>query len=119
MIEMGLLPIRSFGTVTVDTNPITVYTCPSTMFAQAVCLLASDDAADARTLTVTWTDSSGAVTYTLAYQRAIAANTTMDLQLYRLALDPGDTLKVTGSAAGIHVTVNVIEYARSVNARSA
>lgn len=114
MIEVGILPYRTFGTVTVDTNPITVYTCPANTFAQVTEIWISDDAADARTATITWTDSSAAVTYTLAFQHALAANAKIQYNFLRLALDPADTVKVTGSAAGIHITVNVIEYARGM-----
>lgn len=103
---------RSFGTVTVDTNPITIYTCPTGVTTAYVTWLnASDDAADARTLTLTWTDASAAVTYTLGYQLALAANTPLRIEL-DLCLDAGDTLSATGSASGIHIAVTVKEVAR-------
>ena len=67
---------RQFYSVIADTNETAVYTCPSTGFLAAYVLwvAATDDAADARTITLAWRDSSAAVTVTLNYQAAIAAN---------------------------------------------
>ena len=71
----------------------------------------SDDAADARSITLTWTDSSASATYTLGYQIAIAANAQLRIEL-DLCLDAGDTLKATASAGGVHIAVTVKEVAR-------
>lgn len=119
MIETSLLPYRSFPTVIANTNETTVYTCQPNMWAQVTEIVAADDAGEARTITLTWTDSSATVTATLAFTAVIAAATTYKLELARLALDPGDTVKATVSAGGVHVTVNVIEYQRQVSRVSA
>ena len=105
---------KAFKYITVDTNENPIYTCPAAGFlaAHVVWVAASDDAADARTITLTWRDSSASVTYTLNYQAAIAANTAFEREFKPLVLEPGDTLRATGSATGIHITGAVIEVAR-------
>lgn len=104
---------RSFGTALTDTNETTVYTAPTGVKASYLTWInVSDDAADARTITLRWTDSSASTTYTLGYQVAIAANAQLRLEL-DLVLDAGDTLLATASAAGVHVVVTAKEYART------
>lgn len=117
MIEVGLLPYVSRGTVLGDTNATVVYTCPADMLAQITQIWFADDGGEARTVTVTWTDQltaagGGPTTYTLCFTKAIAVVTQTEMAFNRLALDPGDVVTVTASAAGVHVTVNVIEYDR-------
>lgn len=103
---------RSFGTVLADTNETAVYTCPTGVNAAFLTWLnVSDDASDARTLTLRWTDSSASTTYTIGVAIAISANAQLRLEL-DLVLDPGDTLLATASAAGMHVVVTAKEYAR-------
>lgn len=105
---------RQFYSVIADANETVVYTCPATGFLAAYVLwiTASDDAADARTITLAWRDSSAAVTVTLNYQAAIAANTAFEREFKPLVLEPGDTVRVTASAGGMHVTGAVIEVRR-------
>lgn len=114
MAEPLLLPYRTFGKVLADTSATVVYTCPANTLAQITQLWFADDGGEARTVTVTWTDSSLTTTYTLCFTKAIAVVAQTEMALNRLALDPGDTVTVTASAGGVHVTVNVIEYARNV-----
>lgn len=93
-----------------DTNETSVYTVPTDKYAYVRQIWASDDAADARTLTVEVAKSG--TDYTLAYQKAIAANTQMDLKFDELVLLAGETVDLTGSAAGIHGFVSGIEYSK-------
>jgi hypothetical protein len=103
---------RSFGTVLTDTNETVVYECPAGATATYLTWLnVSDDAADARTITLRWTDASAAATYTLIFQATIAANAQTRIEL-DLVLDAGDTLKATASAAGMHVVVTGKEFVR-------
>ena len=106
---------RQFYSVIADTNETAVYTCPTSGFVTAYVLwvTATDDAADARTITLAWRDSSATTTVTLNYQAAIAANTAFEREFKPLVLEPGDTLRVTASAGGMHVTGAVIEVART------
>ncbi len=102
---------RSFGTVLSDTNETTVYTCPSgAVAAYVVWINITDTASNARTATIRWTDSSASATYSLNVAKAITANTVERADLF-LALEPGDTIKVTASAATLHVVVTVHEVA--------
>jgi hypothetical protein len=102
---------RSFGTVLADANEATIYTCPTGIQAAYLTWInVSDDAADARTITLKWTDSSAAITYTLGYQIALAANAQLRLEL-DLVLDAGDTIKATASAGGVHLALTVKEVA--------
>jgi hypothetical protein len=102
---------RSFGTILADTVETAVYTCPDgNRTAYITWINVSDDGADARTITLRWSDDSEAATYTLGYQVAIAANAQLRLEL-DLVLDSEDTLLATASAAGMHVAVTVKEVA--------
>jgi hypothetical protein len=112
--EAGLLPYRSYGYIAADTNANAVYTCPPSMTAFVTEIWISDDGAAGRTATITWTDDSESATYTLAFQHSIPTNTGLQYNFHRLALDAGDTINVTASATGVHVTVNVIEQSRSL-----
>lgn len=104
---------RSFGTVLADTNETAVYTAPTGVTAAFLTWInISDDASDARTVTLRWTDSSASTTYTLGVAIAIAANGQLRLEL-DLVLDAGDTLLATASAGGMHVVVTAKEYARN------
>lgn len=103
---------RSFGAALTDTAETVVYTAPAGITAAFLTWLnVSDTGANARTLTLRWTDSSAAVTYTLGYQIAIAANEQLRLEL-DLVLDAGDTILATASAATMHVVISAKEYAR-------
>lgn len=93
-----------------DTNETSVYTVPTDKYALINQIWASDDAADARTLTVEINKSG--TDYTLAYQKAIAANAQMDLKFDQLLLLAGETVDLTASAAGIHGFVSGIEYSK-------
>lgn len=100
---------RSVGTVLANTNKTAVYTCPTTIKAAfVVWVRTSDDASDARGLTLAWYDTSLATEFILGSVQALAANTPLAEELY-LALEPGDELRATASAAGMHVTVTTIE----------
>ena len=100
---------RMFGTALADTSQTTVYTVPTGFTtAYIVYFNASDDGAAARTLPIEWTDSSASVTYVLTFQEEIPANQAMEIKPL-WALDVGDTLKCTGSAAGINIVISVME----------
>lgn len=102
---------RSFTTIHSSSSETTLYTVPSGVVAAYLsAIYVSDDAADARTYTLTFTDSSGATTATLMYQKAIAANAQI-AQDYFIAMEPGDTLKGTPSASGVHAVLTVHEVA--------
>lgn len=97
-----------------DTAENIFYTCPSTGFLAAylVWLNCADDAGAARTITLSVRDSVASTTYVLVSAAAIAANLPYQFTATPLVLAPGDTLRATGSAAGIHIVGTVIEVAR-------
>ena len=100
---------RSFTTIHADTSEVTLYTAGvGVTAAYFVWINLSDDAADARTYTLTFTDSSASKTATLMYQKAMAANVQIKEDFF-VAMEAGDTLKGTPSAAGIHAVVTVHE----------
>lgn len=102
---------RSSSTIHSDTNATTLYTVPSGMTAAYfVWINVSDDASDARTYTLTFTDSSGSTTATLLSVKSISANTALTQDFF-IAMEPGDTIKGTASAAGVHAVVTVHEIA--------
>lgn len=102
----------STGTVLSTTVETTVYTCPTGFqAANVVWIHASDDGATSQTLTLTWTDSSAATSYTLLSAGAIAAGSVYN-EDFNLALEAGDTIKATAGATGLHVVVTVHQIAR-------
>jgi hypothetical protein len=100
---------RSFTTVHSDSSATTLYTAgPGVLAAYFVWINLSDDAADARTYTLTFTDSSGSTTATLMYQKAMAANVQIKEDFF-VAMETGDTLTGTASASGVHAVVTIHE----------
>jgi len=104
--------IRAFAVKTTDTNQTTAYTCPTHIaVAIVVWVNVADDAGAARTMTLEWTDSSATTTYALEFTKAIATAAGYNAEMY-LTLEPGDSLSITSSAAGLHLTGAVLEVAK-------
>lgn len=102
---------RSFTTIHADTNEQTLYTVPTGVIAAYfVWVNLSDIGANARTYTLKFTDSAGSTTATLMFQKAIAASEQVKEDFF-IAMKPGDTLKGTASASGVHVVLTVHEVA--------
>jgi len=97
---------RTVGFSLPDTNENTIYTC-NVHSALITHLWCADDAGAARTVTVkTVLDST---TYVLVSAAAIATNTPLEYEFKPLALANGDTVTLTGSAAGIEGFLSLIE----------
>lgn len=102
---------RSFVTIHADTNEQTLYTAGTGVVAAfLVNVHVSDDGASARTYSLTFTDSSESETAQLWYTRAIAASEQANVDFF-IAMEAGDTIKGTASAAGVHSIVTVCEIA--------
>lgn len=100
---------RSFTTIHASGSEVTLYTVPTGVIAAYfVWINLSDVAANARTYTLTFTDSAGSTTATLMYQKAIAANEQLKEDFF-VAMKAGDTLKGTPSASGVHAVVTIHE----------
>lgn len=100
---------RSFGTILSDTSQTAVYTCPSNIAAAVVVWIdIADDAGANVSATIEWTDSSASTDFTLEYQYDIPLKDRFQEALM-LVLEPGDSLNVTGSQSGMHVTVTAVE----------
>ena len=56
------------------------------------------------------TTDAASVTYTMEFAKVLAANVSNSKECY-LALRSADTVSIKGSAAGLHVTLSVLEIA--------
>ena len=102
---------RTFGYKTTGTNAEVVYTVPTGFVAAFVVWTnVMDDGGSARTYDMTWTDDAASVTYTMEFAKVLAANVANSKECY-LALRSADTVSIKGSAAGLHVTLSVLEIA--------
>ena len=106
---------HSVGAKPTDTNPLTVLTCPTSGYLGffITWISIADDGGAARTATLTWTDNSATATYTLVHDQAIPANDRIEVKPVPLVLEPGDSLSLTGSAAGVEITVSYVEVSRN------
>jgi len=98
------------GYVLSNGSETVVYTVPSGKFAYVTQILATEIAGGARTITIKAV--KGGTAYTMCFQYPIAANDTFSIELDPLVLSAGDTIKVTASAATVHVLVTCHEGSR-------
>lgn len=106
----SLEPSGNYATafyITVGTSEETAHTVTdSSILIQQIS--STDDGGVARTITITATQKVAGTAYTLIYQGAIPANDALDLEFKPLVLSIGGTIKVTTSAAGVHVMVSYV-----------
>tara|TARA_R100001377_G_scaffold83089_1_gene64140 strand:- start:44 stop:364 length:321 start_codon:yes stop_codon:yes gene_type:complete len=90
------------------TNATTVVTCPEFKTLVVKSILVSEDTGSADTLTATLTN--GVSVFSLFKVKAVAANTTVELLVNPLVIQPGEILKVTAATANrLHVVVSYME----------
>lgn len=102
--------VRSYGTKLTTTGATTVYTAAAgtqpVVIAVNVCNIDGTSSAD---ITLSWVDSSAAATYLIESTNAVAADTN-EITEFPVALDDGDTIVATASAANdLDVIVTVVE----------
>ena len=99
-----------------STDATVVYTAPlqsasisNSATAVIKSIIVSEDSNNADTLTLTITNSSGAV-FSLFKDQAVTAKQTLELLSQPLVLNSGDILKATaGTADRLHVIVSLLE----------
>ena len=98
------------------TDLTTLFTVPSDAdFNAAVVnsILISEDSGNADTITVTLTDTTGAV-FSLFKVKAVGANTTVELLSKDLILQSGEILKVQAATANrLHVVASIQELSKT------
>lgn len=93
----------------ITTNVTTLYTCAASTTGIVKSILVSEDSGNADTITVTITDSSGAV-YSLFKTKSVAANATEELLTAPLVVQAQEILKVTAATASrLHVVASILE----------
>ncbi len=94
------------------TNATVLYTAPSAADFNASIvnsILVSEDSGNADTITLTVTNTAGAV-FSLFKVTAVAANTTVELLSQPLVLIEGDIIKATAATANrLHITMSILE----------
>ena len=97
------------------TNATVLYTAPSAAdFNASVVnsILVSEDSGNADTITLTVTNTAGAV-FSLFKVTAVAANTSVELLTRDLILQSGEILKATAATANrLHVVASVQEFTK-------
>ena len=98
------------------TGLTTLFTVPSDAdFNAAIVnsILVSEDSGNADTITVTLTDTAGAV-FSLFKVKAVGANTTVELLTKDLILQSGEVLKVQAATADrLHVVASIQELSKT------
>ena len=117
-IDQYLQGVLNAKVVLANNTNTTLYTAPSASLfnvsiASSIIVCNTDDS-NARTLTLTLTDTSDTI-FTLFDVKSIAANTSVELLTRDLVLKSGETLKVQASAANIHVVASIQEFTKVKN----
>ena len=101
--------LTSTDATVVYTTPLQSASVSSSATAIVKSIIVSEDSNNADTLTLTITNSSGAV-FSLFKDQAVTAKQTLELLSQPLVLNSGDILKATaGTADRLHVIVSLLE----------
>jgi len=98
------------------TNATVIYTAPSGAdFNSSIInsILVSEDSGNADTITITLTDTAGAV-FSLFHVKAIGASGTVELLTKDLILNGGEIIKATAATANrLHIVVGIQEFIKT------
>jgi hypothetical protein len=92
-----------------STDVTVLYTGPTATTAIVKSILVSEDSGNADTITLTLTNSAGAI-FSLFKVKAVSANTTVELLSGPIVVEEAEILKVTAATANrLHVIASLLE----------
>jgi hypothetical protein len=92
-----------------STAATTLYTAPTAITAIVKSILVSEDSGSADTITLTLTNSAGAI-FSLFKVKAVGANTTVELLSSPIVVGEAEILKATAATADrLHVVASLLE----------
>jgi hypothetical protein len=87
-----------------------VFTCPTGYYAKIVLIRAVNKTGSTKYISLDWTDTSAAVTYSISYQQAVTTFTTgFDFGESYIVLEEGDILKATSETSSTFTIIATIE----------
>jgi hypothetical protein len=97
--------------VDLTANTLTnVFTVPLGYYAKIVLVRATNKTGSTKYISLDWTDTSAAVTYSISYQQAVTTFTTgFDFGDSYLVLEEGDILKATSEVSSTFTVLATIE----------
>ena len=90
---------KSYGVhATTDNTAVTVYTCPPNSVSYVSLIFVSNGTSHASDVLIQWVDSSTGVTTVIVGGKNLATGEFIQLSGFFIALEVGDTIKVTPSS---------------------